>query len=546
MKRFVWVALCSVCLTAGPDAQETASRSTNSRDVPAGSWEGLLEAPGRPMVLTLRVQDDAGALKATLEISGQRSIALAGSVDKSHVLMLSGGDPRIVISARSEGAVMAGTLTQRGQPLPFRLEREPELPRPVSRAEAWKQDLEVAVRKLPRYDRSMSPQEARQYREVVAGLLTRIDGTSDAELVVGLARAVALAGNAHTRLYLLRNRTELRRLPIRLWWFGDSLRVVRATARHREIVGCEVMRIVEQSTTAVRNVVVPLFAGNTSWQTYMSVYSMTSPEVLFGLRLVRDMENIPWQFRCDGRVVNADLRPLPLRPRASPTEAWRDLSPAFRADDDGEWVSVPLRDPLPFYLRHPERFYWHSYTADQQTLYVNYSRSQQMPTGPSIREYAEAIGRELESKPVKRMVIDLRFNTGGDLGLGRAAMEGLRALAREKGATVVIISGRATFSAALFHLAQWKEWGARIVGEPAGDELDFWAEGGNIILPNSKLYVHYANGFHAYSTKEYPDLKPYFADLSVHTVAPDVLVPMAWEAYSRGDDPALRLAAGDR
>lgn len=437
---------------------------------------------------------------------------------------------------------MTGTLRQRGQSFSFRLEREPDLPPPASRPEAWKQDLDVAERKFPRYDRSLSPEEAQQYRAAIARLRQGVDRKSDAEIVVGLAGAVALAHNAHTRLYILRNRTELRRLPIRLWWFGDSLRVVRATVPRREVLGCEVRRIGEHSPIAVRKAVAPLFAGNASWQAYMSVYSMTSPEVLFGLGLVRDVEKIPWRFRCGDRLVRAVLVPLPLARSASPTEAWWDLSPARTHEGGEQWISLALPAPLPLYLRKPDQFYWHEYLPEAQALYVNYSRSQQMPSGPSLEEYAKTIALELRDKPLRRVVIDLRFNTGGDLGLGRAAMEGLRALAQEKGAAVSVISGRATFSAGLFHLVQWKEWGARIVGEPAGDELDLWSEGGNIILPNSKLYVHYANGFHAYSRKEYPDLKPYFANLDVDTVAPDVLVPMTWEAYRRGEDPALTTA----
>ena len=52
--------------------------------------------------------------------------------------------------------------------------------------------------------------------------------TSDAELLVQTARAVALGGNAHTRLYLVRNRTEVRRLPLRVWHFRDGYRVCAA------------------------------------------------------------------------------------------------------------------------------------------------------------------------------------------------------------------------------------------------------------------------------------------------------------------------------
>lgn len=513
---------------------------------PVGIWEGVLETPRRPVVITLRVEQEGTRWKGALNISGRQSIPLSDVTFEDGHLRFTVGNPPIDVRAHMEKQTMTGTLVQSGQSFAFRLEREPDLPPPADRVEAWRQDLDVAERKLARYDRSLSAEEARRFRDAIGALRQTLDKKSDAEIIVGLARAVALADNAHTRLYILRNRTELRRLPVRLWWFVDSLRVVKASAAHRDLVGCAVTNIGGYAPSRVREAVAPLFAGNASWREYMSAYLMTSPEVLLGLGLVADMDKITWEFRCAGRNISATLAPLPLAKSASPTEAWWDLSPVRKPTTDQEWSSAPVAMPLPFYLRYADKFYWHQYLPEAQALYVNYSRSQRMPTGPSLEEYAQGIAEDVRDKPVKRIVIDLRFNTGGDLGLGRAVMEDLQALAQAKGATVVVISGRATFSAGLFHLVQWKDWGAMIVGEPAGDELDYWSEGGNIILPNSKLYVHYANGFHTYSSKDYPDFKPYFSDLNVDTVAPDVLVRMTWDQYLLGEDPALQAALRPR
>lgn len=78
-----------------------------------------------------------------------------------------------------------------------------------------------------------------------------------------------------------------------------------------------------------------------------------------------------------------------------------------------------------------------------------------------------------------------------------------------------------------------------LVGEPVGDKLDTWSEGGNIILPNSQLTVHFTNGFHGYSTIEYPEFKPYFQDLTVSDLEPDILVRLSSDDYFSGHDPAL-------
>ena len=48
----------------------------------------------------------------------------------------------------------------------------------------------------------------------------------------------------------------------------------------------------------------------------------------------------------------------------------------------------------------------------------------------------------------------------------------------------------------------------------SGDGLDFCAKGGNIILPSSGLYVHFANGAHSLSPRPCPT-KDYCDNLSV-------------------------------
>ncbi len=108
---------------------------------------------------------------------------------------------------------------------------------------------------------------------------------------------------------------------------------------------------------------------------------------------------------------------------------------------------------------------------------------------------------------------------------------------------VVVLTGRATFSAGITHAAQWKQFAqAAIVGEPVGDHLDMWSEGGNLVLPNSGLTVHYANGFHGYSQRDYPQFQPYFADLNVATITPDVEVEATWSDYAAGRDPVFDAA----
>ncbi len=224
----------------------------------------------------------------------------------------------------------------------------------------WREDLQFAVDTFLERDRSFSPEARRQFQNVISNLQKTVDAKTDEQIIVELARAVALARNAHTRLYLLRNRSELRRYPIRVWWFADGLYVVRATPEYSELLGSKILRIGGHPVEQLKQSVDPLFAGNASWHKYMSAYSMTSPDVLFGLGLIGADGRAEIEFRNRaGKNRRRRLDPLPLRRSDQPTESWWDLCPT-RPRDDGPWVSALAVDAvrLPLYLQNTERQYY--------------------------------------------------------------------------------------------------------------------------------------------------------------------------------------------
>lgn len=98
-------------------------------------------------------------------------------------------------------------------------------------------------------------------------------------------------------------------------------------------------------------------------------------------------------------------------------------------------------------------------------------------------------------------------------------------VAETQGMKRFVITGRATFSAGITPALPWREAGDVIfVGEPVGDDLDFWAEGGNIRLPNSGYDAHFANSLHSYSPTPCPAEVPCL-DSSVQTQN-QIVLPM--------------------
>ena len=155
---------------------------------------------------------------------------------------------------------------------------------------------------------------------------------------------------------------------------------------------------------------------------------------------------------------------------------------------------------------------------------------------------------ELRTRPPRRLLFDLRFNTGGDLTKAESLVEAIAAsaLAQERG-RLFVLSGASTFSAGITPLAVLRgSSAATVVGRHPGDGTEFWAEGGNIVLPHSRLVLHYADGFHDYSGRTSAATTAAYLRLPrpVRDLEPDVPVRWTWDDYRRGNDVDSEAALG--
>jgi hypothetical protein len=275
----------------------------------------------------------------------------------------------------------------------------------------------------------------------------------------------------------------------------------------------------------------------------MSVYALTSPETLHGFGIAPSMEAVELGVSACAGTARRTVRPLPLERSERSLEAWWDLTPLTQPLQ-GPWLQAldGSRESLPLYLRNPDRNYWFEYLPDSGILYFHYNRSQDMAE-ESTAAFGERLLAELDRRRPRAFVLDVRFNTGGNLHIAEALMRRLQE--RTRGMKRYAITGRTTFSAGISQVASWRQAGdVTIVGEPVGDHLDMWAEGGNIRLPNSGLLAHFANGAHSYSPAPCPSAEP-CADMSVATLVPDIFATPDWQAYRSGRDPALEAVAAD-
>ena len=455
----------------------------------------------------------------------------------------------VVLSAvTARGAASAPAPEPAPGPLPVAASAPRASAPPASsstRVDDWSEDLAV-VRDvfLPR-DRSYQAPARRAALGRLEQLRGRLGELDDVEIAAELARIAALSANAHTRVYLLRNRGHWRRYPLRLWRFDDGWRVVAAQGAAETLLGGRVTHVAGRPVEEVFAALRPLFAGNESWARYMGSYTLTSADALHAAALVDLGGSAEFRVEAQGGVTSLIVAPSAFERREGAEESWWYLSPA-RANGPA-WRYAIAAAPLPDWLAGAAADYRFARCAGD-VIYVQFNRAVDTPGGETIAAWGARLLAEIERRPPRRLLFDLRFNTGGDLTRARPLVEALAASALGSvPGGLVVLSGESTFSAGITPLAVLRGTSrAIVVGRRPGDGTDFWAEGGNLVLPHSRLVVHYADGLHSYSGRaraagleQHIDLGLEVADLE-----PDLPVRSTWRDYASGRDADVEAVLG--
>ena len=398
-----------------------------------GDWETVIASPMRPWIFLVHLRPAGGVWTGTLSIEGLPDFPLhdvRADSSRLHFQLPPELDSLVFDGTlRSEGVV--GAVSGAGQTIPTRLTRVVPLPTPANRLESWKQGLDFAAARLPEYDRAFTPRTRGEFRQALAQLRHALPRSNDAEILVALSRAVALSGNAHTwrRLDPTRQGSFSTEFPIRIWWFSDGPYVLKAAPRYRRALRCRVIAFDGHELFRARDEVASLFAGNASWGDYLSPIYLTNPDILYGLGLIRSRGRALFTLEdARGSRFRLRVRSEHVDQSAMPAESWQDLSPLM-VTSKPPWT--PALDagaqPLPLYLRHARQPYWFEFRPETGLLYFQFNRAADAEVGPSFREFGDSLVAFAEQHSVRNVVVDLRFNSGGDLGVAQAFMKSLGA-----------------------------------------------------------------------------------------------------------------------
>jgi hypothetical protein len=322
---------------------------------------------------------------------------------------------------------------------------------------SWNNDLTHLATEVPKLHPNPYRVTSRgTYEAEIERLRTRAPELAPHEVVVEMARIVALIGDGHTRLTLPldasagffqgHSKTDPPKFP-ELMFHAIPQRFVIEDDGLFTTDGRRVKRIGRMTAAEAIAAVLPVAHGDNEWQKREVVAGyLAIPEVLHARGVIEKLGDVPLEF---GEA------PGGLKPAAppDPSEPW-----SFRVQGDAV-------------------LFEYNEVANGKT--------------ETLAQFADRLFAAVETQPVNKLIIDLRNNYGGNNSLNRSLVHGIiRSRKLQQPGSLFVLVGRRTFSAAMMLLVDLeKNTNAILLGEPTGGSPNGYGDSRKVILPDSGLTV---------------------------------------------------------
>ena len=395
----------------------------------------------------------------------------------------------------------------------------------MSRVEGWRYDLALLAREVKRKGYAPFRQVSeRDFDAAVQRIHAAIPNLNDAQITIELMKLMRMVGDAHSMIYAFWERPEfLKHLPVDFAFFREGLYITAADTRYEGLLGARVLRFDDSTVEEAMRRLDPTISRDNSM----------APLVMGAMRL-RSL----WLLNALGLTASAEKVSLTVVDRQGKTRAV-----ALAADSNVPsrrlWDGLPdnwkafhqtLAAPPPLYLRDVYRPYWFEYLPETKTLYFQFNRVLN-DEKERFDKFCERLFRFVNDNDVQRLVIDMRWNNGGDSMLAPPLIRGLiRSDKINQRGKLFVIVGRRTFSAAQ-NVATWieRDTNAIFVGEQTGSSPNFIGEENAFELPYSKLMANVSDLFWQSS---FPEDKRAW-------IAPLLYAPPVFEDYRNNRDAAM-------
>lgn len=380
----------------------------------------------------------------------------------------------------------------------------------MTRDEGWRYDTWLLDRELRRIHFNPYLRVTPEQRDGWISIINSgIPTWSDEKIQVELMKYVASFGDGHTNIRI----PSLQRPKIQLFWFKEGIYITAAASEHKEILGAKIIAVEGKPVEELAAMATPLICHENPQLIKAQVPNfITNTTVLKGLGL--NPKNGEVNLTVETQLGNTKSLHLPL-------------SADFQVKPDWELLSTNSQILT---LKNRIDPYWFEHIPELNAVYFQYNSVRSNPQNP-LPQFAESMYKFIDDNKIQRLIIDVRWNGGGNTFLSQPFINGLLERRSLKSSpNLFVIIGRNTYSAAQnFTTDIGRACQPIYVGEPTGSSPNFIGESIPYSLPYSKMSGTVSD---LYWQRSWP------MDDRIW-IAPDLPATPSFQAFASGKDPAM-------
>lgn len=388
----------------------------------------------------------------------------------------------------------------------------------------WQEDLNFLQQTIhDDYPFLFKKTTADKFDATIAELRRSIPQMETHEIVLAFAKVVASFEYGHTSVpWGHFEGIDFYWMPYHLKQFKDGLFIQATTENHPKALGAQVLEVEGIPAEKALATVKPVFpTENDEFFKAYGVNYLANAQVLHATRVTPTLKkNITLTLKKEGEVFQHTFQSFD----------GQDIPNEYTYVQEKEgWLDARDNSRDPLYLKNLDRIYYFEYLPEAKTVYVRHSQIQDDPQ-EDIPAFYERLFSFIEANEVEKLVLDVRLNGGGNNFKNKPIVTGvIKSRINQTGSFFVITSGQ-TFSACQNLVNELHTYtNAIFVGQPTGENINFYGDNRTINLPNSQLPVRLSYAW-------WQD-KPQWAN--DQWLAPHIAVEMTAGEYVTNQDPAL-------
>jgi len=386
----------------------------------------------------------------------------------------------------------------------------------------WQEEIDGLKRELKaRHVDLFFHADSNTFNKGLEGVIDRTEGKSVLEVAIMLQQVVARLGDANTQVnfnYLIDNKLIL---PFQCYWFSEGLYVSSYWKDYEQLEGKRIVAINNFPIGQIVDSISTLISGITPSRVKSLVPRMLVwGQVLeyFGFAQVNEIEI---KLEDSTGNISSEIIPLP--------------SP------ESERIRV-ISDPPPLGWVDRNAFFRDQYFQEDKLYYIQYNKcwsreaEEEFGSGatalfmPSFKEFEKEALKTARKQNIKKLVIDFRFNSGGNPIQWTKFTDKLQKTRIGENADTYLLVGRNTSSAAIINAIDViKTLNPLVVGEESGGKPNDFGEMKRFVLTTSNLVVTYSTKYFSLVEDDPP------------AILPDIPVSQSYKSYITGIDEAMEV-----